>query len=67
LVEKQKQIMEIVDFVKRNKGSYASHTVCARVLGEDYFGINSETIVELRDRLPQIDDEEIEACYYIIK
>jgi hypothetical protein len=30
-------------------------------------GINDEAIDELRARLPKADNDELEACYYIIK
>ena len=65
--DRQAQIQEIIDFVRRHKNSYASQTVCSRVLGEDFMGINDDTINELRARLPEVDSEELEACYYIIK
>ncbi len=65
--DRQTQIQEIIDFVRRHKSSYASQTVCARILGEDFMGINDETISELRSRLPESDTDELEACYYIIK
>lgn len=65
--DRQKQIQEIIDFVRRHKSSYASQTVCARVLGDDFMGINDDTINELRSKLPQVDSDELEACYYIIK
>lgn len=67
LDERQKQIEEIVSFVARHRNSHASHTVCSRILGDDYLGIDRETISALRDKLPDIEDDEFEACYYIIK
>lgn len=65
--ERQKQIEEIVNFVAKHRSSHASHTVCSRILGNDYLGIDRETISALREKLPNIEDDEFEACYYIIK
>lgn len=66
-MEREKQIQEILDFVSRHKSSHASRTVCARILGDSFMGINDEAIDELRARLPKADNDELEACYYIIK
>lgn len=65
--DKQTQIEEIIDFVKCHKGSFASQAVCSRILGDDFLGIDQETINQLRKRLPENDSDEIEALYYIIK
>jgi hypothetical protein len=67
LTDKQKQIDEIVNFISRNKYSHASHTVCTRILGDEFTGINSQTIRDLREKLPNTESDELEACYYIIK
>jgi hypothetical protein len=67
LVEKEKQIEEILQFVARHKGSHASHNVCSRILGGDFYGIDEQVINELKSKLPEVDNDELEACYYIIK
>lgn len=67
LSDKEKRMQEIVQFVTRNKWSYASHAVCSRVLGGEFYGIDQQVIDELKTKLPEIDSDEIEACYYIIK
>jgi hypothetical protein len=67
LTERQKQIQEIVNFVARHKHSHASLTVCTRILGDEFTGIDDQTIDNLRARLPNTDSDELEACYYIIK
>lgn len=67
LNEKQKQIDEIVSFVAKHRNSHASHTVCLRILGDDYLGVDRETINALREKLPDVEEDEFEACYYIIK
>jgi len=65
--DKGKQIEEIIDFVSQHKSSHASRTVCARILGDSFVGINDDAIDELRARLPGADNDEVEACYYIVK
>lgn len=67
MTERQKQIQEIVNFVARHKHSHASLTVCTRILGDEFTGIDDQTIDNLRARLPNTDSDELEACYYIIK
>lgn len=67
MIDKEKQMDEIVQFVVRHKGSYASHAVCSRILGGDYYGIDEQVINELKSKLPEINNDELEACYYIIK
>ena len=67
LVEKEKQIEEILQFIARHKGSHASHNVCSRILGGDFYGIDEQVINDLRSKLPQVDSDELETCYYIIK
>jgi hypothetical protein len=67
LEEREKQIEEIIDFVSRHKNSHASRVVCARILGNKFMGIDDEALDELRSRLPRADNDELEACYYIIK
>jgi hypothetical protein len=67
LVEKEKQIEEILRFVARHKGSHASHNVCSRILGGDFYGIDEQVMDELKSKLPEADNDELEACYYIIK
>ncbi|MDI3481890.1 MAG: hypothetical protein PWQ97_1545 [Tepidanaerobacteraceae bacterium] len=66
-MDRQTQIEEIIDFVKKHKSSHASRTVCARILGDSFMGINDDAIDELRARLPRAASDELEACYYIIK
>lgn len=66
-MEREKQIEEIIDFVKQHKSSHASRTVCARILGDSFMGVDEDAIDELRHRLPKADSDELEACYYIIK
>lgn len=65
--ERQKQIEDIVNFVNRNRNSHASLTICSRVLGNDFLGIDRQTINELRTKLPGVDEDELESYYYIIK
>ncbi|WP_276791609.1 hypothetical protein [Tepidanaerobacter acetatoxydans] len=67
LIEKEKQIEEILQFVTRHKGSHASHNVCSRILGGEFYGIDEQVINQLKSKLPEIGDDEIESCYYIIK
>lgn len=67
MIERRKQMEEIVDFVSRNRNSFATHAVCSRILGDRYIGIGENTINDLKAMLPQTSDDELEACYYIIK
>ena len=67
LVDKEQQIQEILQFVSRHKGSHASHNICSRILGGDFYGIDEHVINELKSKLPEVDNEELETCYYIIK
>ena len=67
MIEKEKQIQEILQFVARHKGSHASHNVCSRILGGDFYGIDEHVISELKTKLPEVDNDELETCYYIIK
>jgi len=67
LINREKQIQEILQFISRHKGSHASHNVCSRILGGDFYGIDDYVINQLKAKLPEIDNEELETCYYIIK
>jgi len=67
LVNRQQQIQEILQFVSRHKDSHASHNICSRILGGDFYGIDERVINELKSKLPEVDNEELETCYYIIK
>ncbi len=67
MIGKEQQIHEILQFVARNKGSHASHNVCSRILGGDFYGIDESVITELKSKLPEVGNEELETCYYIIK
>lgn len=67
MVDRQVQIDEIYDFVSRNKFSHASRTVCARIVGGGFIGIDDGVLEELKERLPSVPEDELEACYYIIK
>lgn len=67
MMDRQIQIDEIFDFVSRHKFSHASRTVCARIVGEGFMGIDEDVLSELKEKLPDIPYDELEACYYIIK
>ena len=67
MMDRQVQIDEIYDFVSRHKFSHASRTVCARIVGEGFMGIDDEVLGELKEKLPVTASDELEACYYIIK
>lgn len=67
MINKEQQIQEILQFVSRHKGSHASHNVCSRILGGDFYGIDEQVINELKAKLPKVDNDELETCYYIIK
>ncbi len=67
MINREKQIQEILQFISRHKGSHASHNVCSRILGGDFYGIDDYVINQLKAKLPEIDNEELETCYYIIK
>lgn len=67
MIEREKQIQEILNFISRHKNSLASLTVCSRVLGDEFLGIDEDTIGDLRSRLFDIGSDELEGYYYIIK
>ena len=67
MTERQSQMDEIFEFVSRNKYSHASRVVCNRIVGGGFMGIDEDILGELRDKLPSVPEEELEACYYIIK
>ncbi len=67
MTERLKQIQEIVNFVAMHKHSHASLTVCTRILGDEFTGIDEQTIDNLRAKLPNTNSDEVEACYYLIK
>jgi hypothetical protein len=64
---REEKINEIITFVDRYKDSLASKTVCARILGNRHIEIDDDVIEELKHRLPRSDEEELEACYYLVK
>ena len=67
MIDREKKIQEIVSFVSRHKNSHASLTVCSRVLGDDFLGVDAGVISELKSKLPAVDSDELEGYYYIIK
>jgi len=67
LKDREEKINEIITFVDRYKDSLASKTICARILGDRHIEINNNVIEELKHRLPRSDEEELEACYYLVK
>lgn len=66
-MDKSRKIEEILSFVDMHKESLASKTVCARILGDKQAEVGPETINELRIKLPNAEDDEIDACYYLVK
>lgn len=66
-MNREKEINEILNFVERYKESMASQMVLAKILGDKSVKVNDETINELRNKLSRAKEEELEACYYIIK
>lgn len=66
-MDRNKKIEEIIDFIDMHKESLASKTVCARILGDIHAEVGLETINELRIKLPNAEEDEIEACYYLVK
>ena len=58
---------QIYNFVSRNKFSHASRVVCTRIVGGGFMGIDEEVLEELKEKLPAVADEELQACYYMIK
>ncbi|HPM11291.1 MAG TPA: hypothetical protein PK941_12720 [Paludibacter sp.] len=67
MIDRQIQMDEIYDFVKRHKFSHASRAVCSRIVGEGFMGIDQDVLDDLKEKLPEIPEDELEACYYIIK
>ncbi|SNX54900.1 hypothetical protein [Thermoanaerobacterium sp. RBIITD] len=66
-MDRDKEISEIVDFVERYKESMASQMVMSRILGDKSAKVDNETIAELKHHIENANDDELEACYYIIK
>ncbi|MDI3476550.1 MAG: hypothetical protein PWQ59_75 [Thermoanaerobacterium sp.] len=66
-MDREKEISEIMDFVERYKESMASQMVVSRLLGDKGAKVNEETIDKLRNRISNAAEDDLEACYYIIK
>ncbi len=64
---KERQIEEIVSFVNSHKESFASKIVCHRIIGDRNLEISEEIVKELSKKLPNAKQEDIDACYVIIK
>jgi len=64
---REKQIEEILTFVNLHKESFASKIVCNRILGDKNLEISEEIVKELTEVLPNAKQEDIDACYVIIK
>lgn len=65
-MEKDKIVQEIISFVNENRQSYASRTVCNRILGrtED---IDNNTVAQLKNAINNADDNDLQSCYDLIK
>lgn len=66
-MERLKEINEIIDFVERYKESTASQIIMSRILGGYYSSVDDSVISELKNRISNANDDDIEACYYIVK
>ncbi|MDI3310758.1 MAG: hypothetical protein QJR05_04945 [Thermoanaerobacterium sp.] len=66
-MNREKEISEIMDFVERYKESMASQMVVSRILGDKGAKVNEETIDKLKNRIVNAAEDDLEACYYIIK
>lgn len=66
LAQRTKEITAILDFVERNRSSYASLAVCRRAVDPDLEQVTPTTVGELRQRLNVAPDNEISAYYSIV-
>lgn len=67
MTNRDQKIEEIVSFVDHYKDTIASKSVCARILGDKHIKIDNEVVNELRARLPNASEDELNACYYLVK
>jgi hypothetical protein len=63
-LDRKKQIKEILYYVDNHRDSHLSRNVCARILGEtERPTIDDEMIRELKIKLPNTKQEEIQAMF----
>ncbi len=67
MVDRGRQVEEIMRFVAEHKESQATRAVFGRVLGRYDMEVGSESLDELRNGLGNASDEEIESLYYIVR
>ncbi len=65
--QETRMIEEIVDFVTRNSESHASRIVCQTALGNYHAQLNNKSRDELMHSLKEMDHDNLEYCYYLIK
>ncbi|MDI3540650.1 MAG: hypothetical protein PWP66_188 [Thermosediminibacterales bacterium] len=66
-MDRERKIQEIISFVQSHKESFASKIVCHRILGDKNLEISEEIVNELRIKLPRAKQDDIDACYFIVK
>ncbi|HEY8450125.1 MAG TPA: hypothetical protein VIL95_06570 [Bacillota bacterium] len=64
-VPRERMVDEILEFVASHPESNASLAVSRHILGDEPRG--DDFLAEMKRRIGQVDDEVIEACYFIIK
>ncbi len=65
-MEQGQMIEQILRFVGEHQESQASVAVCRRSLGYYPEELDRRTLTDLRQRLEDAGQDEVEACYYII-
>ncbi|GEM_PF-1567148 len=65
--QETQMIEEIIDFVTRNSQSHASRIVCQTALGNYHAELNRQSREELMRSLSEMDNDNLEYCYYLIK
>lgn len=66
MAERNQEIDRIMEFVERNRNSYASLAVCRRALDPGLESVTANTVQELRSHLVDAPDDEIAAYYSIV-
>lgn len=66
MARRSQEIEKIMEFVDRNRNSYASLAVCRRALDPGLERVTLGTIGALREHLDTAPDEEISAYYSIV-
>jgi hypothetical protein len=63
-LDRKQQIKEILYYVDNHRDSHLSRNVCAKILGEtERATIDDEMVRELKIKLPNVKQEEVQAIF----